>query len=155
MQSQPLLSIQFLDPSMRKLFATTLLAMTVLGLPFMVSADEHDTTTSRGDTGVASQSAQNIFDFAGRARLGELATLNQAQTRFRAILNTVLSLLALIAVVLIVYAGLLWVTAAGSDEQVKKAKNILRGTLIAMVVIGLAFAVITFVITVVTPSATR
>lgn len=61
------------------------------------------------------------------------------------IINTVVGVLGVIAVGLVVYAGGLWITAAGRDEQVEKAKQILKTTIIGIVILGLAYAIVLFI----------
>jgi uncharacterized membrane protein YwzB len=57
-----------------------------------------------------------------------------------------LGLLGVVLVVLFVYAGFLWMTAEGKEEQVKKAKGILTNAIIGMVIIFAAYAITQFVI---------
>ena len=51
------------------------------------------------------------------------------------VINWVLGILALIAISLVIYAGFLWLTARGNEEQVTKAKNILEGAIIGVLII--------------------
>lgn len=61
-------------------------------------------------------------------------------------INSVLGIMGVIAVVLIVYAGGLWLTAAGSDEKVKQAKKIIRTTVVGLLILGFAYGITTFII---------
>ena len=56
------------------------------------------------------------------------------------IIKDILSGLALIFVVLSVYAGYLWMTAGGNDEQVGKAKTIIRDVIIGLIITLSAYA---------------
>lgn len=61
--------------------------------------------------------------------------------------NFFLGFLSLIAMIAIIYAGFLYVTAFGDDDATGKAKNIIMYTLIGIVVIFLAFALVnTFIV---------
>lgn len=51
------------------------------------------------------------------------------------VINWILGILALLAISLVIYAGFLWLTARGNEEQVKKAKDILEGAIIGVLVI--------------------
>jgi hypothetical protein len=66
------------------------------------------------------------------------------------LINTVLfsavGILGIIAVSLMIYAGALWLTAAGNDDQVGKAKKIIRTTIFGIIIVGLAYAITSFVI---------
>jgi len=62
------------------------------------------------------------------------------------VINTVVGFLGVAAVILIVYAGGMWMTAAGNDERVKKAKMIIKSTVIGILIVGFAYAITAFVI---------
>ena len=61
------------------------------------------------------------------------------------IINYFLGLLGLIAVVFLIYAGVLMVTAGGNDEQVGKAKKIITYAVIGIIIILLSWTIISFV----------
>jgi hypothetical protein len=62
------------------------------------------------------------------------------------IINVALSLLGVLLVVLVIYAGFLWMTAQGNEDKVKTAKKILTNAVIGMVLIFAAYAITNFVI---------
>lgn len=62
------------------------------------------------------------------------------------IINVILGLLGLIATVLIFYAGFLWMTSAGNEEQASKARTIIYGAVIGLVIILTAFTISSFII---------
>ncbi|MFA5047932.1 MAG: hypothetical protein WC516_02720 [Patescibacteria group bacterium] len=62
------------------------------------------------------------------------------------VVNILLGLLGVIAVLLILYGGFIWMTAAGDPGKVEKAKKILIGAIIGLVIILSAFAIAQFVI---------
>lgn len=61
------------------------------------------------------------------------------------VIQIFLGFLGLIAVVLILYAGLLWMTSAGNAEKIKKAKGILRSALIGLVIILSSVGIVTYI----------
>ncbi len=61
-------------------------------------------------------------------------------------LNAALSLVGLIFLILMVYAGYLWMTARGEEEMTKKAQKIIISTMIGLVIVLSAY-VITFFVT--------
>lgn len=79
---------------------------------------------------------------------GQATGLGSEDLRFTVarIINVALSLLGIIAVVLVVYAGFMWMTAAGNDEKVGKAKKILIGAVIGLAIILSAYAITNFVV---------
>ncbi len=56
-----------------------------------------------------------------------------------------LPLLGTIMVALIVYAGILWTTAAGNDDQIGKAKSIIISSVIGLIIILSAYSITTYV----------
>lgn len=62
------------------------------------------------------------------------------------IINWVLGLLALIAVVLIIIGGFMWMTAGGNEEKVGKAKKILISAVIGLVIILAAWGLSVYAI---------
>ena len=63
------------------------------------------------------------------------------------VINVVLGFLGIIAVVLIIYAGFLWMTAAGNDDKVTTAKSLMTAAVIGLVIILAAFGIAQFVLT--------
>ena len=63
-----------------------------------------------------------------------------------AIIYVVLSVLGIIFLALTVYGGWLWMTAAGNQERVSKAKDLLRDAVIGIAIVFTAFAITRFVI---------
>ncbi|MCR4280293.1 MAG: Ig-like domain-containing protein [Candidatus Komeilibacteria bacterium] len=53
--------------------------------------------------------------------------------------------LGLVAVILILYGGFMWMTAGGNQDRIDKAKRILRNTAIGLVIILAAFGIVEFV----------
>ncbi len=70
------------------------------------------------------------------------------------IIRVFLSLLGIIFVVLIVYAGFLWMTAAGESEKVDKAKGIIKSAIIGLIITVMAYAITSYVIVAVLSSTT-
>ena len=62
------------------------------------------------------------------------------------VIAVLLSVLGIIFVVLVVYAGFLYLTSSGEDEKVKKAKKLLTQSVIGLVIIVAAYAIAAFVI---------
>jgi len=62
------------------------------------------------------------------------------------IINLIFTFLGVIAIVLILYAGFLWLVSAGSEEKVGQAKKIITGAVIGLVIIFISYAIAQFVI---------
>lgn len=72
---------------------------------------------------------------------------NPLQETIALIINAVLGILGVVFVAYLVYGGFLWMTAAGSQEDIGKAKKIIINSIIAVIIILLAFAISNFVFT--------
>lgn len=59
----------------------------------------------------------------------------------------VLGLIGLILLVLIVFGGFLWMTSAGSEEKIKKAKGIITNAVLGLIIVLAAYAITWFVMT--------
>ncbi len=61
------------------------------------------------------------------------------------IIRAALGLLGIVMVVLTLYAGFLWMTAGGNEEQIGRAKKILRNAVIGLAIILSAYAITLFI----------
>lgn len=101
------------------------LAAAVLILPQIVSAQASLGLETGAATGLGTRDLKDIISLIIRIFLG---------------------FLGLIAVVMIIYGGYIWMTAAGNLDNVDKGKKILINAIIGLVVILVSYAVVTFVI---------
>lgn len=68
------------------------------------------------------------------------------------IINIFLGVLGVVLLVLVIYAGFLWMTAQGDAEQTKKARDIIINAVIGLIIILSAYAITAFVINALTGS---
>jgi len=61
------------------------------------------------------------------------------------IINVSLGLLGIVATVLIIYAGFLWMTAGGDENKAGTARKIIFAAVIGLVIILMAFAITKYV----------
>jgi len=71
-----------------------------------------------------------------------IAVSSQFRTAVVGFTNYFLGFLGLIAVSMIIYAGILLVTAQGDDQQIGKGKKILLWAAVGLVLIMLSFAIV-------------
>ena len=64
-----------------------------------------------------------------------------------AIVRILLGFLGIIAIIIMLYGGFVWMTAAGNEEKVDSAKKIITAGIIGLVIIFVSFAIANFVIT--------
>jgi len=70
------------------------------------------------------------------------------------IINVILSFLGVIFLVLMVYAGVLWMMAQGNEKNVEKAKGIITGSIIGLIIIAAAYAISYFILDLVSKGLT-
>lgn len=98
--------------------------------------------------------ALSMFNLAANAagilnptdNLGAVSDATGGQTSLRGLVLTIvnyfLGFLGLLAVVMVIYGGVTYVSSAGNDEAVGKAKKIIMYALIGIVIILLSFVVV-------------
>ena len=62
------------------------------------------------------------------------------------IIRIVLGFVGIIAILIILYGGFVWLTSGGNAEKVETAKRILRNAVIGLIIIFSAFAIVSFII---------
>lgn len=68
------------------------------------------------------------------------------------IIRPVFSIVAIVSLGLFVYAGILWMTAAGDDKKVGQAKAIMQNVVIGIVILMASYALVNFIITELSPN---
>ena len=61
-------------------------------------------------------------------------------------IQTALSLVGIIFLILMIYAGYLWLTAQGEDAQIDKSKKIIKSTIIGLFLVMSAYAITALVL---------
>ena len=113
-------------------FKKFILAVSILGMVFGF--------TSVQAQGIKDQSMlTSIAGKAGVADTGNVESLSGT------IIKAILSITGLIFLILMVYAGMLWMTARGDEGQVDKSKEIIQAAIIGLAVTVSAYAITVFV----------
>ena len=63
------------------------------------------------------------------------------------IVQILLGFLGIIAIIIILYGGFVWLISAGNEEKVSQAKAIITAGIIGLIIIFVSYALATFVIT--------
>jgi len=96
-------------------------------------------------TGVFAQVAEgqeSVLEVAEQAGVQETDLI----TIIGRIINIFLGFLGVIFLVLMLYAGFLWMTAGGDETKITQAKNTIRNALIGLLIIASAWAITAFII---------
>ena len=100
---------------------------------------------------VSAASFKDSLDFVDTIRDGAgIKDFGTVEGFFEAVLAPVLSFLGIIAICVFVYAGVMYVMAAGDESKVKNAKWIMIYAAIGMLVIGLTVTVVNVIISIIT-----
>lgn len=118
---------------MKKILLSFLLA-TVLVIPVI--------SVSAGDGFGFGQTLNNVATQSGY-NPGNEPSLDQ---RISSIIGIFLSFLGVIFMVLMLYGGFNWMTAAGDEQKIDKAKDTIREAIIGIVIVIAAYAISIFVV---------
>ena len=69
------------------------------------------------------------------------------QTLIGKIINAVLGIVGSIALVMVIYGGFIWMTAAGNQEKVTKGRDVLVWAAVGLFIIFSSYALVKFVFT--------
>lgn len=70
---------------------------------------------------------------------------NFLATRVGSLIGLVLSFIGVLFLVLMIFAGLSWMTAQGNSEKVTKAKDLMINAIIGLIIVLAAYAITAFV----------
>ena len=117
---------------MKRILATLVIVMTMslMALPLITNAQN---------------SAENLFDLNSARAIG-LGNESLKDT-INSIIKVVLGFLGLLAVIIILWGGFIWMTAMGDEEKTEKAKKLIIAGIIGIIIILAAYAIAQFVIT--------
>lgn len=118
----------------------TLLLITILAI-LLVNNTNVSAGPLIGETAKTELQAQDDA-FLGESGLQDVSI----GTLIAAVIKIVLSLLGIVFIILIIYAGLTWMTSAGNEEKISKAKKTMSAAVIGLTIVILAYAITSFVL---------
>jgi hypothetical protein len=93
--------------------------------------------------------AQSALQSDALDRTAEVAGINQGADLISivgTILNVLFGLLGIVLLVIVIYAGYLWMTSGGDATKIENAKKLLRNGIIGLVIILASFAITSFIL---------
>ena len=69
---------------------------------------------------------------------------NFIQTKAGQVIGVLLSFVGVLFLILMIYAGLMWMTAQGNSQQVDKAKDLLINSVVGIIIVFSAYAITAF-----------
>lgn len=98
---------------------------------------------SDNSTGVTANA--NITPGAG-VNLKNPIKVNSPQQLIGQVINSVLGIVGSIALLMFIWGGFLWMTAAGNDEKIQQGKKTLTWSALGLVVIFSSYALVSYLI---------
>jgi hypothetical protein len=89
--------------------------------------------------------ASGVLENIGGQNGEKIGVTADLSTSIATVIKAVLSLVGTVFLALTIYAGILWMTAAGNDEQVTKATGILKMAVVGLIIVMSAYAITYFV----------
>lgn len=89
--------------------------------------------------------AGNGLDKAFSVNAVDKGPENFLSSRLGSIIGTLLSFLGVLFMGLVIYGGILWMTARGNEQQVEKAKDLLVNAIIGLIIVMSAYAITSFI----------
>lgn len=87
-----------------------------------------------------------VDDYLGDIQTGADLSDEPLEDTLGSLIGVVLSVLGIVLLVLVIYAGFLWMTAQGDADQTKKARDIMINAVIGLIIVLAAYAISSFVI---------
>lgn len=75
-----------------------------------------------------------------------LGNIESPQALVGQVINSLFGIIGSLALVMFIYGGFLWMTSAGSSEQVKKGKDIFIWAVVGLMIVFSAYSIVRFVI---------
>ncbi len=124
----------------KKFFKKTFFFLLALFLPLEVLA------ANLGDAFKVHDGSNNDPLDAVASQAGYNTKTTSIDPLIASVIQSLLSLLGVIFLVLMVYGGYLWMTAAGNEEKVTKAKNLMTAAIIGLIIVVGSYAISVFVV---------
>lgn len=123
--------------SMKKIIFISLFLVLMSGA-FLSLAQAQDLSPEQG----LNATADSITAFKEQTKPGYFD--NFLQTKVGQIIGTVLTFVGALFFILMIYAGIMWMTSQGNDQQVTKAKDLLINAIIGIIIVFAAYAITSF-----------
>ncbi len=96
---------------------------------------------AEADAATGNTTFTSTLSTSGTAAYGGTAPTATLATTVHDLINAVFGILGVIFFCLMVYAGILWMTAAGDPKKVQKAKDILSQSVIGLIIVVLSYGI--------------
>ncbi len=128
--------------------AIILVATVIIGGQFALAAEVTGTSAieSNSPTFYTLVRADSLSNLNKAADIGGIKSDVSLGTRIGTIIKGILSIIGVVMLVLFIYGGFTWMTAAGNEEKVRQATKILGSAVVGFILIFLSYALTNFFI---------
>lgn len=127
--------------TMKKVFLVSLVLFTLL---FSFSAVYAQTGQMENEDGASGQ----VDNTPGTVKLDNpLGSVESPNQLIGKVINALLGLVGSLALIMFVYGGLIWMTSSGSQEKVKKGRDIIVWAGIGLIIVFSSYGLIRFILT--------
>jgi len=95
---------------------------------------------------IANAGLNQAFDVVKNTAGGSYNTDLGFNTTLGNIVSLILSIIGVLFIIFMIYAGYLWMTAFGNDTKLEKSKEILKQSIIGLIVVIAAYAISYFIV---------
>ncbi len=135
------LTINTMNKKITTILISTLMMLVIPTIIYAASAELYFDPTGNDPTGLLGDGGKtNLTDGLALGTTGPTAIALNA-------INTALSLLGALCLFLLIYGGFIWIWARGNQEEISKAKEILQGTVIGLIIVLAALGITNYVFT--------
>ena len=67
------------------------------------------------------------------------------QTKIGQVIGLVLSFIGVVFLILMIYAGIIWMTSQGNDQNITKAKDLIISSIVGLIIVLAAYAITSFI----------
>ena len=119
----------------------TIMAFILLATPFITVCYAEEASAPAGTWAPSTPSFDPGRNMQRNSRLGDADPV----VLVASIINWLLTIIGLIALALIIYGGFIWMMSRGNEEETTKAKNIIQGAIIGLIVILASYGIASYV----------
>lgn len=138
-----------------KIFTIVFLIFYSLNIFLLIANAADNQTVATTTTSPESQKKFGITLFKQIEEKAFIGGLSSANTGIADVIGIVLGslfiLLGVLFIILIIYGGILWMTAGGNEEQVKKAQKYIINAIIGLIIVILANVIVSFAFNILQP----
>lgn len=87
-----------------------------------------------------------LADTPGGAELPNPLGTSDVSTLVARIINIILGLVGVLALVMFIYGGIMWMTSGGNEQKIKKGKDTLVWATLGLAIIFFSYAMVNFVL---------